>query len=68
MSYPDYPARLRELVKHCRKAAERSMELEAKGSFRTIGEDLSTMAEEIERRGNLGGAAGSGRPAPDCDG
>ena len=51
----DYPARLRDLVRLCRKAAERSYELEAKASFRTIAEGLSTMAGEIERSGTLKG-------------
>ena len=40
MFNPDYPARLRELVGHCRRAAEHSYELEAKAALRTIGEHL----------------------------
>jgi hypothetical protein len=49
MPQPDYPARLRELVSHCRTAAKNSFELDAKASFRTIAESLSTIADEIER-------------------
>jgi hypothetical protein len=59
MFNPDYPARLRELVGHCRRAAEHSYELEAKAALRTIGEHLSSMAEEIERRGNSKGDGSS---------
>jgi hypothetical protein len=53
MSDPDYPTRLRELVRHCRRAANASFELDAKASFRTIAERLSTMADEIEQSGTL---------------
>ena len=55
MSNADYTARLRELVRLCRRSAEHSYELEAKASFRTIAEGLSTMAGEIERSGTLKG-------------
>jgi hypothetical protein len=51
MSQPDYPARLRELMSHCRMAAKTSFELDAKASFRTIAESLSTIADDIERSG-----------------
>jgi hypothetical protein len=51
MSFPDYPTCLREVVRHCRRAAESSMELESKTAFRTIAERLSTLADEIERTG-----------------
>jgi hypothetical protein len=56
MSNADNTARLRELVRLCRRSAEHSYELEAKASFRTIAEGLSTMADEIERGANRGGA------------
>jgi hypothetical protein len=60
MSYPDYPASLRELVGHCRSAAKGSFELESKVSFRRIAERLSTIADEIEQSGNprSGGTTG----------
>jgi hypothetical protein len=45
----------REFVRHCRRAANVSLELEAKTSFRTIVEGLSVMADEIERSGTLKG-------------
>jgi hypothetical protein len=61
VTYSDYPARLRELVGHCRRAAKASFELEAKASFRAIAEVLSTMAEEIERSGALKVASTSER-------
>jgi hypothetical protein len=51
MSHPDYPARLRELVSHCRRTAKTSFELDAKASFRTIAESLSTIADDIEQSG-----------------
>jgi hypothetical protein len=41
----DYSARLRQLVEQCRRAARNSFEVEAKGAFRTIGEELSNMAD-----------------------
>ena len=47
----DYTARLRQLVEQCRRAARNSFEVEAKGAFRTIGEELSNMADELERSG-----------------
>ena len=56
MFNPDYPARLRELVGHCRRAAEHSYELEAKAALRTIGEHLSKhgrgnrAARQLKRR------------------
>jgi hypothetical protein len=53
MTDPEYPARLRELVKQCIRAANATFELEAKASFRAIAEGLSTMAEEIERSDTL---------------
>jgi hypothetical protein len=52
MIHPDYPTRLRELVRHCRRTAEHSYELEAKTALRTIGEHLASMADEIEQSGN----------------
>jgi hypothetical protein len=52
MSHRDHPARLRELVRQCRRAANASFELDAKASFRTIAERLSTMADEIEQSGS----------------
>jgi hypothetical protein len=55
MSHADYPGRLRELARHCGLAAKVSLELEAKTSFRTIGERLSTMADEIEQSDALKG-------------
>jgi hypothetical protein len=51
----DYPTRLRELERHCRRAAEHSYELEAKTALRTISERLSNMADEIEQSGNSRG-------------
>ena len=42
----------RAFVSHCRTAANRSMELELKASFREIGVGLSTIAYEIERCGD----------------
>jgi hypothetical protein len=56
--FADYPARLRDLVSLCRRAAERSYELDAKASLRTISEGLSTMADEIERSRRPQGGAG----------
>jgi hypothetical protein len=52
MFHPDYPTQLRELVRHCRRTAEHCYELEAKTALRTIGEHLSSMADEIEQSGN----------------
>jgi hypothetical protein len=52
---PDYPARLRELVKQARSAANAALELQSKASFRTIAEGLATIADEIERSGTLKG-------------
>jgi hypothetical protein len=60
MSNADYPARLRELVGHCRTAAKASFELDAKTSFRMIAERLSIMADEIEQSGNPSGGGTSG--------
>jgi hypothetical protein len=54
MSNPDYPSRLREHVEHCRRAAAQSLELESKTAFRTIAEDLSAMADEIQQCGEGG--------------
>jgi hypothetical protein len=51
----DYTARLRQIVEQCRRAARSSFEVEAKGAFRTIGEELSNMADELERSGGSGG-------------
>jgi hypothetical protein len=59
MSHRDHPARLRELVGHCRSAAHRSLELEAKTSFRTIAENLSIIADEIEQSGDPRGGGTS---------
>jgi hypothetical protein len=72
MSHPDYPARLRDFVRLCRTAADHSHELEAKTSFRTIAEGLSTMADEIERSGAPKGSQDLGAakaldPNPDCE-
>ncbi len=53
--YTDYPTRLREFVRQCRHAANASLELEAKASFRMIAEGLSAMADEIERGGTRRG-------------
>jgi hypothetical protein len=50
----DYTARLRQLVEQCRRAARNSFEVEAKGAFRTIGDELSAMADEFERSGGSG--------------
>jgi hypothetical protein len=50
----DYTARLRQLVEQCRRAARSSFEVEAKGAFRTIGEELSNMADELDRSGGSG--------------
>jgi hypothetical protein len=59
MSHRDHPNRLRELVGHCRRAAQRSLELEAKTSFRTIAESLSSIADEIEQNGDPTGGGTS---------
>jgi DNA-binding XRE family transcriptional regulator len=48
--FADYPARLREFARHAKTAANATFELQAKASFRTIAEGLSTMAEEMERK------------------
>jgi hypothetical protein len=56
----DYTARLRQLVEQCRRAARNSFEVEAKGAFRTIGEELCNMADELDRSG-----AGGRRPPGD---
>jgi hypothetical protein len=56
----DYTARLRQLVEQCRRAARNSFEVEAKGAFRTIGEELSNMADELERSDGSGGRRPSG--------
>jgi hypothetical protein len=42
--------RLRELAERCRRAERKSFEVEAKGTFRTVADDLSSMADELERR------------------
>jgi hypothetical protein len=60
MSDTDYTARLRQLVEQCRRAARNSFEVEAKGAFRTIGEELSNMADELERSGGSGGQRPTG--------
>jgi hypothetical protein len=41
--------RLRELAERCRRAARKSFEVEAKGTFRTVADDLSSIADELER-------------------
>jgi hypothetical protein len=51
LNVQDYTARLRQLVEQCRRAARNSFEVEAKGAFRTIGEELSNMADELEPLG-----------------
>jgi hypothetical protein len=52
--FTDYPARLRELAERCRKAARTSFEVETKGAFRTIADDLSSIADEIEGSAHSG--------------
>jgi hypothetical protein len=49
MPVTDCSKRLRELAERCTRAARKSFEVEAKGTFRTIADDLSTIADEIER-------------------
>jgi hypothetical protein len=60
MANLDYTVRLRQLGEQCRRAARNSFEVEAKGAFRTIGEELSNMADELERSG---GAVSNSRDA-----
>jgi hypothetical protein len=60
MPDPEYPTRLRELAERCRRAARNSFEVEAKGAFRTIGDELSNIADEIERSGGSGARHASG--------
>jgi hypothetical protein len=49
MPVTEYPARLRELAERCRKAARTCFEVEAKGTFRTLADDLTSIVEELER-------------------
>jgi hypothetical protein len=49
MFHPDHPARLRAFARQAKSAANDTFELQAKTSFRTIAEGLSTIADEIER-------------------
>jgi hypothetical protein len=58
MPVTDFSTRLRELAERCRKAARNSFEVEAKGTFRTVADDLSSIADELERSA---GSAGSRR-------
>jgi hypothetical protein len=47
--------RLRELAERCRRAARKSFEVEAKGTLRTTADDLSSIADELERSAISGG-------------
>jgi hypothetical protein len=49
MSVTDCSERLRELAERCRRAARKSFEVEAKGTFRTVADELSSIADELER-------------------
>jgi hypothetical protein len=49
MPVTDCSERLRELAERCRRAARKSFEVEAKGTFRTVADELSSIADELER-------------------
>jgi hypothetical protein len=49
MPVTDCSDRLRQLAARCKKAARESFEVEAKGTFRAVADDLSSIANELER-------------------
>jgi hypothetical protein len=55
MPVTDCSGRLRELAERCRRAARKSFEVEAKGTLRTTADDLSSIADELERSASSGG-------------
>jgi hypothetical protein len=49
MPVTDCTERLRERAERCRRAARKSFQVEAKGTFRTVADDLASIADELER-------------------
>jgi hypothetical protein len=45
------PKYLRSLAERCRRAGRNALELEAKGEFRKLTDELSSKADELERSG-----------------
>jgi hypothetical protein len=69
MPVTDCSERLRELAERCRTAARKSFEVETKGTFRTVADDLSSIADELERNAPAkeDGAGPRDDPVPEVD-